>query len=89
MKLKEIWLRLKLMMFLFINDQTAAVNLNEVIAAAVGLLLVAFLSPIAIGTIMNATTTGWPTVVKTMFQQILTVLYIIGMGIYFIPKLNQ
>jgi len=63
----------------------AAVTPKTLILLAVGFLLVGILSPIAIGTIFNATTTGWNTSVKTVFQVVLPIIYVVGVAIYLIP----
>jgi hypothetical protein len=61
-------------------------SINDVVLMAVSFLLVAVLGPIAIGTVMNATTTGWGTAVKTIFQVLLPILWIIGVAVAYIPK---
>ena len=61
-------------------------SINDVVLMAVSFLLVAVLGPIAIGTVMNATTTGWNSAVKTIFQVLLPILWIIGVAVAYIPK---
>lgn len=62
------------------------IGVSTVITMAVTFLLVAVLAPIAIGTIINATTTNWDPAVKTIFQVLLPLLWIIGVAIRYIPQ---
>jgi hypothetical protein len=61
-------------------------GVKDVVIMAVSFLLVAILGPIAIGTIANATTTGWNASVITMFQVLLPILWVIGIAIAYIPR---
>jgi predicted Na+-dependent transporter len=61
-------------------------SINDVVYMAVSFLLVAVLGPIAIGTVMNTSTTGWDAAVKTIFQVLLPILWVIGVAIAYIPK---
>jgi len=51
---------------------------------AVGFLLVALLTPIAMEQVTAANTTGWNSAVKTMFTVLLPILYIIGVAVYYV-----
>lgn len=63
-----------------------AVSMNEAVVLSVSFFLVAILGPIAIGTIANATTTGWNATVITVFQMLLPILWVIGVAIKYIPR---
>lgn len=65
-----------------------AINANDIIYAGIGFLLVALLSPIAMGMLVTTSTTSWNSAVVTIFQVLLPVLYMIGVGLYFIPKIK-
>ena len=65
-----------------------AVSSSDIIYAGVGFLLVAILTPIAMGTLVGTSTSGWNAAVITIFQVLLPVLYMIGVGIYFIPQIK-
>jgi len=66
--------------------QKMGIGLRDVVLMAVSFFLVAILGPIALGTIANATTTGWNTSVITIFQVLLPVVWVIGVAIKYIPK---
>jgi hypothetical protein len=83
MKLLE---RLKLAILMLIHDERAEISISDVILMAVSFLLVAVLGPIAIGQVVNASTTGWNSAVKTIFQVLLPILWIIGVAIAYIPR---
>jgi len=78
--------RLKLFLFMFVNDERASVSIEDVILMAVSFLLVAVLGPIAIGTVVNASTTGWNAAVKTIFQVLLPIIWIISVAIAYVPR---
>jgi hypothetical protein len=61
-------------------------SINDVVLMAVSFLLVAVLGPIAINEVMGANVTGWSAAVKTIFQVLLPILWIIGVAIAYIPK---
>lgn len=63
-----------------------AVSANDIIYAGIGFLLVAILTPIAMSTLVGTSTTSWNSAVVTLFQVLVPVLYMIGVGLYFIPK---
>jgi type IV secretory pathway VirB2 component (pilin) len=62
-----------------------ALTAGTIVALAVGFLLVAILTPIAMQQLVNANTTGWDTAVKTIFATVLPILFIIGVAIKYIP----
>lgn len=61
-------------------------SVRDVIFVAVSFLLVAVLGPIAIGEIYGANVTGWNAAVKTIFQTLLPILWVIGIAITYIPR---
>lgn len=66
----------------------ADISANEIILAGIGFLLVAILTPIAMGTLVSTSTTSWNAAVVTLFQVLLPTLYMIGIGMHFIPKIT-
>jgi predicted Na+-dependent transporter len=68
------------------KNTRAAVTASTVVALAVGFLLVAILTPIAMQQVVGANTTGWDTTVKLMFATLLPILFIIGIAIRYIPR---
>lgn len=62
------------------------IGLSDVIIMAVSFLLVAILGPIAIGEVYGANVTGWNAAVKTIFQVLLPILWIIGVAVAYIPR---
>lgn len=62
------------------------VSASDIILTAVGFLLVAILTPLAMTQIVGTSTTSWNSAVITIFQILLPVLYIIGAALHFIPK---
>lgn len=57
---------------------------RNIVLSAVGFLLVAILTPIAMGELVAANTTGWEAAVTTVFTVVLPVVYIIGIAYAFI-----
>jgi 2C-methyl-D-erythritol 2,4-cyclodiphosphate synthase len=78
--------RLKLAILMLIHDERAGISLGDVVLMAVSFLLVAVLGPIAIGTVVNTSTTNWNSAVKTIFQVLLPILWIIGVAVAYIPR---
>lgn len=66
--------------------KTANISAATIIMLAVGFLLVAILTPIAMTELVGANTTGWQDSVKTIFTVLLPILYIIGVAIRYIPS---
>jgi len=64
----------------------ANISPGEVIMLAISFFLVAILGPMALGEIFAANTTGWTTTVKTIFQTLLPILWVIGVAIRYIPR---
>lgn len=64
----------------------ASLALSDVVLMAVSFLLVAVLGPIAIGEVYGANVTGWNAAVKTIFQVLLPIIWVIGVAIAYIPK---
>jgi len=62
------------------------IGIRDVIIMAVSFFLVAILGPLAIGTIANSSTTNWTAGVKTMFQVLLPVVWVIGVAIAYLPR---
>jgi hypothetical protein len=57
---------------------------KNIILSAVGFLLVAILTPIAMDQLVAANTTSWETAVATVFSTVLPIVYIIGIAYSFI-----
>ncbi len=57
---------------------------KNIILSAVGFLLVAILTPIAMDQLVAANTTGWDAAVATVFSIVLPIVYIIGIAYSFI-----
>jgi uncharacterized membrane protein len=66
-----------------------AVNPKEVIGMAIGFVIVAIISPMAMGVLVGTTTTSWNASVVTLFQVLMPVLYFIGAALYFIPRVGK
>ena len=66
----------------------AASNAATIVTLAVGFLLFAILTPIAMEQIVNGTTgwTGWDSTVETIFTVLLPILFVIGVAVRYIPK---
>ncbi len=62
-------------------------SVRTVIMMAVALLLVAYLFPIALLAIADANTTGWVSVVITMFQTVLPIIATIAVALKFLGKI--
>jgi len=65
------------------------VSAGDVVLASVSFLLVAVLGPMAIGEIVGTNVTGWNAAVKTIFQVLLPIIWVIGMAISFVPRLKK
>jgi len=63
-----------------------AFSVSDVVMISVSFLLVAVLGPIAIGEIAGANVTGWNAAVKTIFQVLLPILWVVGVAIAYIPR---
>lgn len=59
-------------------------NARNIVLSAVGFLLVAILTPIAMGELVDANTTGWQASVTTVFTVVLPIVYIVGIAYGFI-----
>lgn len=57
---------------------------RNIILSAVGFLLIAILTPIAMTQVIGANTTAWDTAVKTIFTTVLPIIYIVGVAYGFI-----
>jgi len=62
------------------------VEINDVVLMSVSFLLMAVLGPIALEELYAANVTGWDAAVKTMFQVLLPILWVIGVAIGYIPR---
>lgn len=60
------------------------ISARNIVLSAVGFLLVAILTPIAMGELVDANTTGWQASVVTVFTIVLPIVYIIGIAYGFI-----
>ena len=67
--------------------QLVAINIDEIIYAGVGFLLAALLTPMVMGMAISTSTVSWNPAVVTIWQVLLPILYMIGTGLYFIPKI--
>ena len=70
-------------------DQRGDIGMRDVVYMGVSFFLVAILGPIAIGTIANATTTGWNASVITIFQVLLPIIWVVGVAIKYIPRKGE
>lgn len=61
-------------------------TINNIVLSAVGFVLIGILTPIGMGEIVGANTTGWEASVVTIFQLLLPILYIVGIAIAFIKN---
>ena len=68
-----------------LKNKRGAINASTIIMLAVGFLLVAILTPIAMTELVGANTTGWQASVKTIFTVLLPILYIVGVAVRYIP----
>jgi hypothetical protein len=59
-------------------------SVKNIILAAVGFLLVAVMTPIAMTAVVGANTTGWNAAVITVFATVLPIVYIIGIAYAFV-----
>jgi len=67
-------------------DTRGQINIGTIIMLAIGFLLVAILTPIAMDQVVGANTTGWNAAVKTIFTVLLPILFVIGVAIRYIPR---
>jgi len=70
----------------FLKNKRGFVSAATIVGLTVSFLLVAVLGPIAIGEIYDANVTGWSASVKTIFQTVLPILWVVGVAVYFIPR---
>lgn len=64
-------------------------NLVEtVILVVIGFFVAAILVPPALTQIYSASTSGWNSAVVTVFQILLPILAVIGIALYFLPKIR-
>jgi len=71
------------------EKQLVAINIDEIIYAGVGFLLVALLVPMVMQMVVSTSIVSWNPAVVTIWQVLLPILYMIGTGIYFILKLGK
>lgn len=69
-----------------LKNKRGALTASTIIMLAVGFLLVAILTPIAMTELVGANTTGWQSSVKTIFTVLFPILYIIGVAVRYIPS---
>ncbi|MDH7607705.1 MAG: hypothetical protein QHH12_08150 [Candidatus Bathyarchaeota archaeon] len=70
----------------FFKNIKAQISAGTIVLLAVGFLLVAVLTPIAMEQVVGANVTGWNAAVKTIFQVLLPILFVIGVAIRYIPR---
>jgi len=64
-------------------------SVSDVVMMAISFLLVAVLGPIAIGEVYGANVTGWNAAVKTIFQVLLPIIWIVGVAVAYIPRKSK
>jgi len=52
---------------------------------AISFFLVAILGPMALNEVFGANTTGWTSTVKTVFQTLLPILWVLGVALHYLP----
>jgi len=62
------------------------ISAATIVMLAIGFLLVAILTPIAMDQIVGANYTGWSAPVKTIFTVLLPILFVIGVAIRYVPR---
>jgi H+/gluconate symporter-like permease len=62
--------------------------IQTVVLVVIGFFVAAILMPPALTQIYSATTTGWNSAVVTVFQILLPILAVIGIALYFMPKIR-
>jgi len=67
-------------------DTKGQINAATIVMLAIGFLLIAILTPIAMDQIVGANTTGWNAAVKTIFTVLLPILFVIGVAIRYVPR---
>lgn len=69
------------------------VNIQEIVYAAIGFLLCGVMTPIGLGRIYAGSTWGNTTAINlnviTLFQILFPIMYLVGLGLYFIPKVGK
>lgn len=63
--------------------------INKIVGIAVGLLCAAIVIPLAMTTLLAANHTGVDATVYTVFSVLLPILAIIGLALYFLPKVGK
>lgn len=66
------------------KNKFGAVTPETIVVIVLAFLVLAYVGPIAISTIVNANTASWNSTVKTIFQVLLPIIFVIGMAILFI-----
>jgi len=67
-------------------DTSGQIAAGTIVMLAIGFLLIAILTPIAMDQIVGANTTGWNAAVKTIFTVLLPILFVIGVAIRYVPR---
>lgn len=65
------------------------VHTSTIIEMSISFLLAVILLPMAMAQIVTTSTTGWNSAVVTIFQLLMPILAIIGIALYFIPKVGK
>ncbi len=63
--------------------------LEDIVLIVVGLFIAAILLPPALTSLATASTTGWNPAVVTIVEVLLPILAVIGIALYFMPKLRE
>jgi len=64
----------------------SGISPSTVVMLTISFFLVVILGPIALNEVFGANTTGWSSTVKTIFQTLLPILWVIGVAIRYIPR---
>ena len=63
--------------------------IEEVILVVIAFFVAAILLPPALTQLYTASTTGWNSAVVTVVEVLLPILAVIGVALYFMPKLRK
>ncbi len=63
--------------------------IEDVILVIIGFFVAAILLPPALTQLYTASTTGWNSAVVTVVEVLLPILAVIGIALYFMPRLHR
>lgn len=63
--------------------------MNKIIGVALGLFIAAIIMPVALQTLANANVTDVDATVVTVLQVLLPILAVVGIALYFLPKMSR